>query len=122
MVKRLAVPRPRPTRKAEMAAAVERHLGNAPFRQCWDGLDGIKQTAVREVLCGHEHGIDWNQLVARHGALSPRLAQVRHSVPVPLCFLYRYGRPYESHTFVVPAEIAQRLLEFVPPPPEVVLA
>ena len=123
MMKRLDVPRPRPTRKAEMAAAVARRLSSAPLRQYWDGLDGIEQMAVRELLYSHEHGIDWNQFVARHEALPKSLVQGHGSLPFPLCcFLYRHGSRYESHTFIVPAEIAQCLLEFVPPPPQVVLA
>lgn len=122
-VKWLAVPRPRPTRKAEMAVAVEQRLTDASLREYWNGLDGIEQMAVREVLYGREQGIDWNQFGAKHGALPASLAEGFRSLPLPLRFyLFRLGDHYGRHTAVVPAEVARRLLEFVPPPPEAALA
>lgn len=123
MVKGLAVPTPRPTRKAEMAASVARRLSDGPLRQYWDGLDAIEQMAVREVLYGRVHGIDWQLFEAKHGAPPPGLVQGHHGLPFPLCcFLYRQGRRHENLPIIVPAEVAERLLEFVPPPPEAALA
>ena len=122
-VKWLAVPRPRPTRKTEMAVAVEQRLTDASLHEYWNGLDGIEQMAVREVLYGHEHGVDWNQFGAKHGAIPASLAEGLRSLPLPLrFFLYRLQDRYRRHTAVVPAEVARRLLEFVPPPPEAALA
>ena len=106
-----------------MAAAVARRLTNASLREFWNGLDGIEQMAVREVLYGHEHGINWNQFGAKHGALPTSLAEDHYSPPFPFrFFLYRLADRYAGHTVVVPAEVAQCLLEFVPPPPEAALA
>ena len=39
MLRRLQTPTPRPTRKADMAAVIERHLSGASLRKLWDGLD-----------------------------------------------------------------------------------
>ena len=43
MLRRLQTPTPRPTRKADMAAVIERHLSGASLRKLWDGLDAIQQ-------------------------------------------------------------------------------
>ena len=106
-----------------MAAAVARRLLDGPLRRYWDGLNAIEQMAVREVLYGRELGVDWKQFVAKHGALPAGLAQGHDSPPFPLCcFLYRQGRRHENRPITVPAEVAERLLEFVLPPPEAALA
>ena len=106
-----------------MATAVARRFTDASLREHWNGLDGIEQMAVREVLYAPQHGIDWNQFGAKHGALPKSLAESHHSLPLPLrFFLYRLGDRYTGRTVVVPAEVAQCLLEFVPPPPEAALA
>ena len=85
-MKRLAVPRPRPTRKAEMAVAAGQCLTGASLREYWNGLDGIEQMAVRDVVYGHEQGIDWNQFGAKLGALPAGLAEGLRSLPLPLRF------------------------------------
>ena len=122
-VKWLAVPRPRPTRKAEMAAAVARRLTGAALRQYWRDLDGTEQMAVREVLYGYGRGIDWHQFVAKHKALPKNFTAGHRSLSLPLrIFLYRWEDRYTNRTLVVPAEVAEALLEFVPPPPEAALA
>ncbi len=52
MMNWLAVPKPRPTRKAEMAAAICQRLAGDPLRRLWSNLDEIQQLAVRETLYG----------------------------------------------------------------------
>ncbi|MCE2474838.1 MAG: hypothetical protein J4F47_04545 [Alphaproteobacteria bacterium] len=120
----LAIPKPRPIRKVEMAAAVADRLTSASLRQYWNALDEIEHMVVREVLYGHEQGSDWRQVKAKHKSLPPSLAQDHHSLPTPLSlFLYRWFDRYTCHQAItVPAEVAQHLLEFVPPPPEAALA
>ena len=124
MMQSLAIPKPRPTRKADMAQAVTRHLTPASLRQRWEDLAAIEQMAVREVLYGGGQDMDWAQFKAKHGGLpaGPAKGDGRHDLPAPLhLFLHRLGRYSDAYSFVVPAEIARSLLEFVPPPPEAAL-
>ena len=46
MMKSLSVPTPRPTRKADMTAAIESRLAGESLRRLWNGLDRTQQCAA----------------------------------------------------------------------------
>ena len=120
MAQWLAVPEPQPTRKSELAAAVERRLASTSLRRYWDDLDEIGQMAIREVLYGDGRGIDWHRFGAKYGVLPASVMRGQKVSSYPLgCFLHGTRGPEGRNEIVIPAELAQRLLEFVPPPPGV---
>ena len=119
MVRWMAVPKPHPTRKDEMAAIVKGRLTPPTIREYWDDLNAIEKMAVREVLYGDGLGIDWDQFLAKHGALPAAVVRSKKSSPYPLrCLLYQPKTLDGREDIIIPAELAQHLLEFVPPPPE----
>ncbi len=114
MVIWLSVPTPRPTRKDDMAAAIDRHLSGASLRRLWDDLDDIGQLAVREALQGPADGLVWRQFGAKYGKLPPGLERRIDDESLPMrLFLYLPER-HAGSILVVPGDLA----EFVPPPPE----
>ena len=124
MMARLSTPKPRPTRKADMIEAIERRLAGESLPRIWDGLDEIQKFAVSEVLYGMEGGFNPNQFKAKYGAMPEGLSPLdsrgsRDHVSLRL-FLYS-GDRYADSPMVIPAGLAERLLAFVPPPPETTL-
>jgi len=113
----LPLARPLPTRKADMVAAIERHLSCNSLEKLWDKLDETQRLAVSEAL-DTPHGVfDQHQFKAKYGKLpfgfdntpSPTRAS-------PLRFFLYATHRYEPPT-IVPPDLAQRLRAFVPPPP-----
>ena len=121
MMKRLSTPTPRPTRKAEMVEAVERRLAGESLRRLWDELDESQKSAVSEVLYSVDGGFNPDRFKAKYGTLpagwssdsSRRFASLR-------LFLHPADRYPDSPSFI-PSDLAERLLAFVPQPPEVTL-
>ena len=65
MVRRLQIPKPPPTRKADMAAVIERHLSDASLRKLRNGLDDVQQQAVGETLQGPRGEFEPDRFQAR---------------------------------------------------------
>lgn len=122
MVSWLSVPKPRPTRNADMAAAVEERLADGSLRRFWDELDVIQQLAVREVLYGPGDGLDRRRFRAKYGTLPKGCERRGGGVVLPMRFFLYFGDRYGDSPLFVPADVARLLLEFVPPPPEAALA
>lgn len=122
MVNWLSVPKPRPTRKHEMAAAVGKRLAGASLRRLWDDLDEIQQLAVREALYGSREGLAWRRFEAKYGERPSAWGERIHDESLPLRFFLYFADRYGGSAPVVPADLAERLLEFAPPPPEATLA
>ena len=61
--------RPRPTRKAEMAAAIERRLAGELLNKLWDRLNRYQRHAVGEVLYRTDGAFHPNRFRAKYGAL-----------------------------------------------------
>ena len=121
MMKRLSTPKPRPTRKAEMVEAVERRLAGESLRCLWDEFDENQKFAVSEVLYGVDGGFNPDRFKAKYGSLpagwSPRTSYQNMSLRL---FLHPVDR-YPDSPLIIPSDLAERLLAFVPPPPEVTL-
>ena len=118
----LPIARPLPTRKADMVAAIERHLSGSSLRELWDRLDETQQLAVSEALSDPHAILHPHPFKAKYGKLPfgfDRDAS-RKRASVLRLFLYASHR-YEAPTNI-PPDLAQRLRAFVPPPPETELA
>lgn len=118
MMRDLPVPPPRPTRKVEIVKAIRRCLDGAKLRELWSRLDDLQRLAVAEAVHGPASRFDARRFQAAHGRLPDgyRVASY-YDFPVLGFFLF----PVERHMpelAVVPRDIADRLREFVPPPPE----
>lgn len=118
MMRDLPVPPPKPTRKVDIVKAILRCCGGAKLRELWSRLDNVQQLAVAEALHGPTGRFDARQFQAAHGRLPDGYrAASYYDFPVLGFFLV----PAERHgpeLAVVPADLADRLREFVPPPPE----
>ncbi len=122
MLKRLSIPKPHPTRKADMIAAISGRLTGDFLRYLWNLLDEIEQLAVREALFDPDRQLDRKRFLARYGALPAQPEDYYKRIPAPLeFFLYPQSR-HTSLPSTVPEDLGERLREFVLPPPEVALA
>ena len=122
LLDRLETPKPRPTRKADMIRAIGGRLTGDSLRRLWDRLGEIQKSAVSEVLHGPEHEFSPEQFEAKYGALPADLGSEAPRGTVPLrLFLYPEDR-YTSGLRIIPVDLAERLLAFVPPPAEATLA
>jgi hypothetical protein len=103
-----------PARKADLAAAVLRHLEGARLETVWRGLDELQRAAVAEVVHSTSTRFDAGRFFAKYGR-EPNWGSAgeygRGRKPSPLCFFfYRNG--------VMPDDLKVRLRAFVPAPPE----
>ena len=124
MMSRLSVPKPRPTRKADMVAAVENRLVGESLRRLWDDLDETQRFAVSEALHDPESGFHPKRFKAKYGALPAgfgRLGTPESSL-LRLLLHPADGYGYGDAPLGIPSDLAKRLRAFVPPPPEVTLA
>ena len=122
MLRRLQTPTPRPTRKADMAAVIKRHLSGASLRKLWDGLDGLQQRAVGETLYDPNGEFDPDRFQAKYGSLPAGIGPMGYREVSPLGFFLYSETRYPGTATVVPGDLAERLRAFVPPPPEATLA
>ena len=122
LVDRLDTPKPRPTRKADMIRVVGSRLRGDSLRRLWERLGELQKAAVSEVLHGPESEFNPEQFEAKYGALPADLSSEAPRGTVPLrLFLYPEDR-YRSRPRIIPADLAERLRAFVPPPVEATLA
>ena len=121
MMKSLFVPTPRPTRKADMAAAIKSRLAGESLRSLWNGLDETQQCAVSEVLHDPDGEFHPGRFEAKYGTLPAGFGPFDTREPSPLrLFLYPANR-YGAEPFGIPSDLANRLRAFVPPPAEATL-
>ena len=122
MMRSLSVPTPRPTRKADMAAAIESRLDGESLRRLWNGLDQTQQSAVSEVLHDPDGEFHPDRFEAKYGALPAGFGPVDTREPSLLrLFLYPAGR-YGAEPFGIPSDLASRLRAFVPRPAQATLS
>ena len=121
MVNWLSVPKPQPTRKADMIAAIEGRLSGASLGRLWDDLDEDQQLAVREALHDAE-GFEAARFEAKYGALPSGFGLRGSPDGLPLHLFLHFGSSYEGAKPFVPPDLAERLRAFVPAPPEAALA
>ena len=114
----LPVPRPRPTRKADMAKAIEGYLHGSSLRTIWETLGEHQQLAVRETLHGFGGEFDPERFKAKYGKLPKDYEGSSSSQPSPLNFFLYPKERYRQSPSIVPPDLEKRLKDFVSPPPE----
>jgi len=122
MTRLLPVARPYPTRKADMATAIMRHLVGERLSDVWEDLDETQRLAVAEALYDPDRRFHQDRFHAKYGKLPKGFNDLGRHQSSPLrLFLYPVtvrGGPLA----VVPVDLAERLRAFVPEPPEVDIA
>lgn len=100
-----------PTRKADLAAVIIRHLGGERLRTIWQGLDELQRAAVAEVVHSGSSQFVADRFRAKYGR-DPFWGSLdryrRDEHPSPLCFFFYDG--------VMPDDLMERLKAIVPPP------
>jgi hypothetical protein len=110
----------RQTRKADLVELVAQHLSGAPLHALWDQLDATQKLAVAETIYADTSVFHPARFRARYGQLpvfgkkKNRWGDSEHPSLLRL-FLYRVHR-YNDGASVVPSDMQQRLLKFVPKP------
>jgi len=103
-----------PTRKAELADLIVRHLAGAGLRRVWQSLDDLERAAVAEVVHSSTTRFHAERFIAKYGRDPVRGTEDRtayHRSPSRLDFLF-YG------IGTMPDDLKARLAGFVPPPIE----
>ena len=112
--------RERPTRKGDAVALVEQHLSGERLRALWEQLDATQKLAVAETIYADESVFNPTRFRAMYGALPVFGTKKEHggygeNPSLLRLFLYRAHR-YSDGTSVVPEDLKQYLLRFVPQP------
>ena len=116
--------RPRPTRKAELAAAIARRLAGDLPNDLWGRLTRIQRHAVSEVLYSTDGAFHPQRFQAKYGALPGGVATEPGREPAAslLSLLLYAGSSYSGGTAIIPADLKERLRAFVPRPPPLTMA
>jgi hypothetical protein len=112
----------RPTRKGDLVALIKQQLEGDHLRELWERLDDLQQTAVSETIYSASGIFDAEKFQAKYGGLPifgtkdvKRTWSYRESPSLLRLFLYSVQR-YNNYPEVVPEDLKQRLLGFVPRP------
>ena len=88
------------------------------MRTIWETLGEHQQLAVRETLHGFGGEFDPERFKAKYGKLPKDYEGSSSSQPSPLYFFLYPKERYRQSPSIVPPDLAKRLKDFVPPPPE----
>ncbi|ETW94880.1 MAG: hypothetical protein ETSY1_32950 [Candidatus Entotheonella factor] len=109
-----------PKRKADFIAVIEKHLEGDRLKALWERLDDLQQKAVSEAIYASDGVFDRARFQAKYGELpdfGTRTGRWSSSVTPSLLRLFIYSEArYHDTASVVPKELRQRLLKFVPQP------
>ncbi|MBI5485827.1 MAG: helicase-associated domain-containing protein [Deltaproteobacteria bacterium] len=101
-----------PTRKADLAAVIVRHLDGDRLRAAWQGLEDLQRAAVAEVVHSSSSRFRADRFGAKYGA-GPEWGSTEEQAwrrrPSALC-LFFYGNG------TMPDDLKERLKAFVPAP------
>lgn len=107
-----------PSRKADIAAVIIRHLEGEGLRSVWEGLDELQRAAVAEVVHADSPRFNAGQFRAKYGKDpdwgSEEDSFRSHQKPSALRFFF-----YRN---AMPADMKARLKAFVPPPRQATIA
>jgi hypothetical protein len=108
---------PVPTRKAELAVVIAKHLAGPGLRTAWQSLDELQKAAVAEVVHARGTLFPAGRFQAKYGR-GPSWGSLdiyrRDERPTALRFFFYGG---EGGGGVMPDDLKERLKAFVPPPP-----
>jgi hypothetical protein len=107
---------PVPTRKAELADLIAKHLEGNRLRAVWQSLDELQKAAVAEVVHSPDTQFPADRFQAKYGR-APSWGSVntyrRDERPTALRFFFYGG---EGGGGIMPDDLKERLEAFVPPP------
>ena len=109
-----------PTRKGDLVELVAQHLSGERLRALWEQLDATQKLAVAETIYADESVFNAARFRAKYGELpvfgtkKDRWGD-RESPSLLRLFLYPAQR-YSDGASVVPEDLKQHLLSFVPKP------
>lgn len=117
----------RSIRKADLIEAIEQHLQGETLITLWHELDSTQQNAVAEALYSDTGTFNLSRFKAKYNK-SPKFDQDNNDryqyIPKPSqlrLFLFS-GQRYGAGLLYIPADLAQRLLSFVPRPTKTALS
>ena len=108
----------KPTRKAEIVAAIDSGLTGNALRELWGRLDKTQQLAVSDALHSLDGRFRARQFQAKHGVDPKGLWEGHgHGSKPSLLRLFLYVDDYgRGGTAVLPEDLRERLRSFVPAP------
>jgi len=110
---------PVPTRKAELADLIAKHLEGDRLRTVWQSLDELQKAAVAEVVHSQDTQFPADRFHAKYGR-APSWGSLdtyrRDECPTALRFFFYGG---EGGGAIMPDDLKERLEAFVPPPASV---
>ena len=106
-----------PVRKADIAALIVKHLAGDGLRSVWEGLDEWQRAAVAEAVHSPSSQFEAGVFRAKYGRDPDwgRADKYGRREPSALCLFFHQYR-------VIPADLKERLLTFVPKPRETTIA
>ncbi len=108
----------RATKKGELMALIERHLCGERLRALWEQLDETQKLAVAETIYSAEGTFNADRFKAKYGELpvfGTKKGGYRED-PSPLRLFIYPGHHWSGSATIVPEDLKQRLLSFVPKP------
>ena len=118
----------KPTRKADLVAAIAPHLQGQKLRALWKNLDATQQLAVAEAAHSVHGQFQTAQFQAKYGKLpnwgtSSRYGYSSRDKPSHLGLLFHSSDRYSSRPGItLPDDLKRALQQFVPQPAEATLA
>jgi hypothetical protein len=110
----------KPTRKGDLVELVAQHLSGARLRWLWEQLEATQKLAVAEAIYADESVFNPTRFRAKYGELPVFGTQkdrwgYSENPSLLRLFLYRAQR-YNDGASIVPEDLKQKLLSFVPKP------
>jgi uncharacterized small protein (DUF1192 family) len=110
----------RPTRKAALVALLEQHLDGERLQALWERLDEVQQKAVSETLYAADGVFHAEKFAAKYGRMphfGTQEGSWSHNTTPTLLRVFLYSpQRYSTVVSIVPDDLKQRLLRFVPAP------
>lgn len=116
----------RPTRKGDLMDVIERELLGPGLRALFDQLDDLQRKAVAETVYSDSPVFNTDRFRARYGELpvfGTKKDRWYGETPAPLRLFFYSDNRYSSHySAVLPDDLKELLLKFVPAPEPLLLA
>jgi hypothetical protein len=114
----------KPTRKAELVAAVEGYMHGDHLLDLWQQLDHLQQLAIAETLYSSNGFFDGARFQAKYGRLpifGTKNSRSYAEIPSSLRLFIHKSPNYRACEWLIPADLRQRLQAFVNKPDTFIL-
>lgn len=111
----------RPTRKGDLVDLIDRHVTGEGLPALWEKLDDLQRKAVAETIHSNSPVFDAERFKANYGAMpvfgTKKDRRTYTETPTPLrLFFFSDDRYNPSASAILPDDLKERLLAFVPKP------